>query len=74
MAHPEWMERDNTPEPIRPSGPTFSVGQRVTVTTDDEAGYVIELQGEIRALDGRLALVVIAGRSERVPLDRIKPA
>jgi hypothetical protein len=72
MAHPEWLEQDERPEPVRPSGPTFAVGQRVAVLTFGDPPD--ELQGEIRAIDGGLAVVRIGDRLERVPLDRIKPA
>jgi len=68
----DWMEPDNRPVPVRAStGPAYRPGQRVAVLTFDEPPR--ELQGELRAIDDGLAVVLIDGRAERVPADRIKP-
>ena len=69
MNHPEWL--DQGPEPVLPAARSFAYGERVAVHV---LGPVAEvLQGEIRAVDGPLAVVLIDGRLERVPLDLISP-
>lgn len=73
MRQADWMERDNSPVPVRAdSGPAYRPGQQVAVLTFDDPPR--ELHGELRAIDDGLAVVVIDGRAERVPADRIKPA
>ena len=65
----DWTERG--PEPVRPStAPTFEPGQRVIVTT----ATGVEYTGELRAVDDGLAVVMIDGRFERVPVELVKPA
>lgn len=72
MRKPNWIEQDDErPRLIRASDrPAFETGQRVAVLTFEEPPR--ELQGELRAIDDGLAVVLIDGRAERVPLDRIK--
>jgi hypothetical protein len=53
----------NCPPPPR----AFTVGQPVAVRLAD--GGVI--QGELRAIDEALAVVLIDGRSERVPVENL---
>ena len=69
---PSWAEPiSETPKPLRAdNGPAYRPGQRVAVLTFDDPPR--ELHGELRAIDGPLAVVCINGRSERVDTDRIK--
>jgi len=65
-------DEDERPRLIRAADrPPYEPGQMVAVLTFDEPPR--ELQGELRAIDDGLAVVLIDGRAERVPLDRIKP-
>ena len=68
-----WMtNEDERPRIIRASDrPAYEPGQMVAVLTFDDPPR--ELHGELRAIDDGLAVVLIDGRAERVPADRIKP-
>jgi hypothetical protein len=68
----DWMEPDNRPVPVRASTrPAFRPGQQVAVVTLADPPET--LYGELRAVDDTLAVVLIAGRSLRVPVELIRP-
>jgi hypothetical protein len=66
-----WIEPDNTPIRLEaPTSPAFASGERVAVVTLDDPPRTF--YGELRAIDDGLAVVFIAGRSERVPVEYLR--